>query len=744
MDFYYNTDFPTETLVVYTWATHSISSYLTMDLDADDSSGESPVDFASALIAGNGPVAAADVDAFISNSASNLTSLTATILDLPDGASEVLACNTSGTAINASYNTSTGTLTLSNADTVSRYEQVLRTITYNNTAGTPTEGVRRIIFAASNASGSVVTNSATAFITVSLFGVNNPPIGADGTLTVAEDSTYTLLAADFSYSDTEGDPLVQVQITALPLNGNLAYNAGAVTLNQVISKADIDLGLLTYTPEPNTSGSGYADFDFKVHDGSDYSIAAYTLTIDVTGVNDAPNGPGSTIVMAEDTTYTLTIDDFGYTDPDGDPLNLVKITALPSNGTLAYNGDPVTLNQTISRADIDLDLLTYTPAADNYGIGYSYFRFRVHDGTQYALAFGTLLFDVTPVNDPPSISDQRFTIDRSLTKGGLVGTVQASDADPEDTLTYTISAQNPGELFVMDADTGDISLNNGADVLEASVSFYTFSAQVSDGNTSRKANITVQILDAKEASETDDDNTTDAVTPVPITIHTSPQDTGVDEAADSQEPRKPAQPGQPVDQDNGETPDETAGEEFDASKTQSQSHMQSAIPPRAGRVERTVAGHEPQTPAMLQYKNVKKSEPTAEKGLSSEMIAFGTNEPQWILDTPLDKIDIEGQGTASTWFGKLFVGTITIVVSLLSMLVTWGLQGSSLLAGVLSAIPLWHTFDPLPILDARHEEEEEQLRFGSEYQDIQSDKAEAMFDNVSNEDPEQKRRKDLR
>lgn len=51
----------------------------------------------------------------------------------PDGGAESLAVDPSGTNITSSYDAATRTLTLSGADTAENYEQVLRTLTYNNT-----------------------------------------------------------------------------------------------------------------------------------------------------------------------------------------------------------------------------------------------------------------------------------------------------------------------------------------------------------------------------------------------------------------------------------------------------------------------------------------------------------------------------------------------------------------------------------------------------------------------------------
>ena len=82
-----------------------------VDLDADDSSAAG-VDFAAGWTESGGPVSIVDDDAtLIDPDSANLSSLTVTITNLLDGAAEVLAADTSGTSITASYNSGTGVLT---------------------------------------------------------------------------------------------------------------------------------------------------------------------------------------------------------------------------------------------------------------------------------------------------------------------------------------------------------------------------------------------------------------------------------------------------------------------------------------------------------------------------------------------------------------------------------------------------------------------------------------------------------
>ena len=118
---------------------------------------------------------------------------------------------------------------------------------------------------------------------------NTLPSASDGTVTTNEDMARTFAAADFNFLDTDpGDTLSNVRIVTLPASGTgtLELSGTPVTARQEIAEAVI--GTLTYTPPANANGTDYASFTFKVSDGTAESAADYTMTINVTAVNDAP------------------------------------------------------------------------------------------------------------------------------------------------------------------------------------------------------------------------------------------------------------------------------------------------------------------------------------------------------------------------------------------------------------------------------------------------------------------------
>ena len=105
---------------------------------------------------------------------------------------------------------------------------------------------------------------------------------------------YVFKASDFQndYADEEGDDFGNIQITALPAVGELVLNGvviDAADLNQVVSKADLDAGKLTYDPATNGNGAPYTSFKFQVADDQGaFSTDAYDMVVHVDPVNDAP------------------------------------------------------------------------------------------------------------------------------------------------------------------------------------------------------------------------------------------------------------------------------------------------------------------------------------------------------------------------------------------------------------------------------------------------------------------------
>lgn len=252
---------------------------------------------------------------------------------------------------------------------------------------------------------------------------NQPPIGTPTTVAVLEDGSHTFTVADFGFTDPNGLPthnFFAVKIGTLPSQGTFTLNNVAVTANQFVSVADINSGLLVYTPTPGTNGTNYASFLFQVQDdggtlngGVDLDVNGRLLTLDVLSVNDAPSGADFTVDMFQNDTYSFSASDFTLTDVNDSPSNTlqaIQISSLPALGTLTFNGNPAVVGDIVTVAQLNGGLLQYEPAANDSGLAYTSFTFQVVDnggitngGSNTDPTANTVTFDVIIPNQEPNL-----------------------------------------------------------------------------------------------------------------------------------------------------------------------------------------------------------------------------------------------------------------------------------------------------------------------------------------------------
>ena len=131
-------------------------------------------------------------------------------------------------------------------------------------------------------------------IPVPVTNVNDAPVATDNSVIVFTNASATnqriLAAADFSFTDVDGDALASVTIVTLPTAGTLLLDNTAQTTvpANAITLAQLNAGYLGYHPADGaTPSTTYATLTFNVTDDGDdgtddrTSTAAATLTIDL-------------------------------------------------------------------------------------------------------------------------------------------------------------------------------------------------------------------------------------------------------------------------------------------------------------------------------------------------------------------------------------------------------------------------------------------------------------------------------
>ena len=114
-------------------------------------------------------------------------------------------------------------------------------------------------------------------------------------------------------------------------------------------------------------------------------MASFTVTIDEynnqppssVGDGSESTGYGETLVYTRAMFTTNTVPP--YADPEGDAALELKVTSLPAEGELQYNGAGISVNAIIPFSDIDLGLFTYVPDNNNQSAYNTTFDFEISD-----------------------------------------------------------------------------------------------------------------------------------------------------------------------------------------------------------------------------------------------------------------------------------------------------------------------------------------------------------------------------
>jgi uncharacterized delta-60 repeat protein len=294
-------------------------------------------------------------------------------------------------------------------------------------------------------------------VTFDVQPLNDAPNTSNNSKSGTEDTRVVFLASNFPFSDVDGNTLQGIQVTRLPASGTLWLDTNA---NGVVDNAEAPLNAndavslaqlptLTYLPGLNVNGA--QTFDFKVSDGSVYSLAS-TFTVNVAPVNDAPTLSGLPATpQAVATGQVAALADFTVADVDSTNLTL---TLTPSNGTLNNVTDVdgstpgIQLSGTAAQINAAIAGATFTAAA----VGAANIGLSLSDGTAPPVTASYNLMASLPVNSAPTLTtitpltgaseDTGFTI----TYAALAAAANEADVDLGDTLSFRVEALSTGSL----------------------------------------------------------------------------------------------------------------------------------------------------------------------------------------------------------------------------------------------------------------------------------------------------------
>jgi len=435
---------------------------------------------------------------------------------------DVLAMATIG-SISASYNATTGILTLSGSGTAAEYQAALRTVTYSNSSENPTAAARTLSIDLTNSGGA---DTVAKTLTLTPQRVNDQPLlgGTAGspTLAYAEPaglgSASTLVAIDSGFTVTDPDNttlnggFLRIQITSNGLAEDVlgvihsGSGAGQIGVSgATVSYAGTTIGTIDGTDDGSSGKAlkialnsaatptvvqalsraiGYRNtsdtpsiatrtVSFTVDDGGNTGTGGAlqgtrTTSIGVTALSDAPTQGVHAATVAEGQSVTLTSSMLQATDVDNTPSQITyTLATTPTGGILYKNGVALAADGTFTQADIDAGRINYTHGGAE-AVSDS-FTFHVSDGTTRVPA-GTAetTFDltVTAFNDAPTIalpSSSQLMTQNSFVTVGTSTHVQVADVDASASLVKVTLSATQGTALLKLTTTGLTFADAGKD-----------------------------------------------------------------------------------------------------------------------------------------------------------------------------------------------------------------------------------------------------------------------------------------
>jgi VCBS repeat-containing protein len=339
------------------------------------------------------------------------------------------------------------------------------------------------------------SNSAPAVVSLTVTNANDAPEAENDSFQMDEGGTLTVPAPGVLTNDSDPDPgdTLTPELITGPLHGSVTLGAS---------------GGFTYIPESDFSGTD--SFTYHVNDGLVDSTPA-TVTITVSGDNDAPIAQNNTFGTDEDT--PLPIDGPGVlandSDPDGDNLTATLVDG-PASGTLTLDPDGSFL---------------YAPVGNFNGT--VSFTYVAGDGTLTSNT-ATVTINVTAVNDLPVANADSYFVPINSPLEVVAPGVLANDTDVEgDPLTAAVVV-GPGH--------GSLTLNSNGRVVYTPEGGFTgadsFSYQANDpSGASPVAVVTITVHATNDAPVAADDSYTaaeDTTLIIPLAASVLANDTDAD------------------------------------------------------------------------------------------------------------------------------------------------------------------------------------------------------------------------
>ncbi|WP_406538845.1 cadherin domain-containing protein [Fibrobacter sp.] len=377
-------------------------------------------------------------------------------------------------------------------------------------------------FQISDLEGAKLTSEYESDLGYKIFIVSNdefPTVKTALTFDVNEDEKHTFTKAEFQFQHATQN-FASVIITSLPDKGTLSFNGTKLTSSgKTIAVAD--LAKLTYQAEANAFGNKYTTFKYKVvGDGVEGGNTSkeYTATVNVIPVNDKPTVADAVFTVNElDHAVAggpIVVTDVSNERNDADTYTY-KLVNVSGSDYAAFNS----LFEISKLSNQNATIKVKNNAVINYSQKNKYVVYatvtddaatetKTVNGPQTSAQF-KITVTIKNENDAPTIGNQTFTIAEKQDKapnigkdwpsGTSVGKVTTASDPDGDPLTYSIITT--GVPFKFNNGSNELVITDGSVLDFETKPTWTLKVQVTDGELSATATVTVKLTNVNEGPE---------------------------------------------------------------------------------------------------------------------------------------------------------------------------------------------------------------------------------------------------
>lgn len=439
------------------------------------------VDSAADFTTGGQPVNIMPANAEVSDpDSAALDSVTVSITNPQDSGFEFLQADTAGTNITIAGNGGPN-LTLSGGDSLADYQQVLLSVTYQNTAANPTSGERNIqVRADDGASANNFSEIATAVVTVI---PDAPPVLTGNALSLSRGDTVVISTNDLSATDIETDPADLVFLVSGVQNGRFELTTSPGISITSFTQEQVAIGSVQFVHDGSTNAAAY---EIAVSDGVN-TTAPVAATIDFQVPNNPPVLGNNSLTISEGETVVLRSDDLSANDPDGNEADLIFTVSGVQAGQFELVALPGQSIVNFTQAQISDGDVQFVHDGGEVAPSYS---IAVSDG-ETTIASVAASIDFIPVNDLPVLGANTLSLDEGDRVILGASNLSASDAEtPDSDLVFTVSDIENGQFEFTLSPGSVVTSFTQAEIVAGAIAFAhdggdaapSYSVSVSDGS----------------------------------------------------------------------------------------------------------------------------------------------------------------------------------------------------------------------------------------------------------------------